>query len=826
MSANQEGNANTPQHAFRRGPEVESNATDHDAASLHTAQQADLESNENSYSTYGYKSSAASHDDRDRTSFDRVLSHPSRGSYISRANTARSTRSQVLSRRTSRLSRQSQIGRRAGVMGLSGIREDPEEAEEAAKHDEVLDLTQAAEDFVNLEPGTPQRKKTYLKVKDVKAVRKARDVLQYFLNLSVWTRCFIYWFPGACVLFLPLAMGVWVNHNASLGHVRIFWIFLWLLVAWSTIFLVYATIHLVPPIVSIVVGICYPKALSYVSIVEAMQFPIALVLIFLIMMITFARIITVEQNWAQIINNIIVSFLIASVVYCAERLVIHLTSRSFHRTQFSSRIRRSKQIVALLGDMLMYARKIYPPFSKQFEWEDSQLESANIFNKGMGKMNFVGKKNVQKALGRVNRGIYSAANVFKTTEGATQTERQESAKIVSEAIQDDVLCQVLAHRIWKSFVPPDEDFLTEDVLLDAMGEDKEATVVQLFDLLDEDGDRHLSLNETVKTLQDVLVERAAIYQSLRDMDTVIGKLHKALMFVVLLVSIIIIVGMLAPNVSTVLATFGSTMLALSFAFSATAQEFLNAIVFLFVKHPFDVGDLVNFNGDSNQFIVQEINLMYSTFAHIVSACVYQVPNSVLNTYGIYNMTRSGPQNDPVVLNVGMPDTSIEKINLFKEQLYQWLEENREDYFPNPYVECVSMPDLDKIQIFINVTYKDNFSDVLLFGRRRTKLLKYIGYLIGTIPLHITRREESYNHPSVPLMMHQPNYGSLNDEKKEKPEKKEVGKEDLSAGIPMDRYRMGFAVAEANSDPAQPILRPSADSQFEQHSYTASIRSRN
>jgi small-conductance mechanosensitive channel len=58
------------------------------------------------------------------------------------------------------------------------------------------------------------------------------------------------------------------------------------------------------------------------------------------------------------------------------------------------------------------------------------------------------------------------------------------------------------------------------------------------------------------------------------------------------------------------------------------QEVLGSIIFLFVKHPYDVGDRVQINKEF--YIVQEINLLSTVFMDSSSAYV-QAPNNILNT---------------------------------------------------------------------------------------------------------------------------------------------------------------------------------------------------
>lgn len=82
----------------------------------------------------------------------------------------------------------------------------------------------------------------------------------------------------------------------------------------------------------------------------------------------------------------------------------------------------------------------------------------------------------------------------------------------------------------------------------------------------------------------------------------------------------------------VLTSASSSVLALSWLFSGTAQEFLASLVFVFVKHPFDVGDRVDiYNTGTNRidtFYVKEIALMYTEFKR-PEGHVVQAPNSLL-----------------------------------------------------------------------------------------------------------------------------------------------------------------------------------------------------
>lgn len=78
-------------------------------------------------------------------------------------------------------------------------------------------------------------------------------------------------------------------------------------------------------------------------------------------------------------------------------------------------------------------------------------------------------------------------------------------------------------------------------------------------------------------------ERKSLARSMRDVDSAIGKLDDVLVAVVFIITIFIFISFLNTNFGTTLATAGTALLSLSFIFSATCQEILASILFLFYK---------------------------------------------------------------------------------------------------------------------------------------------------------------------------------------------------------------------------------------------------
>ena len=78
---------------------------------------------------------------------------------------------------------------------------------------------------------------------------------------------------------------------------------------------------------------------------------------------------------------------------------------------------------------------------------------------------------------------------------------------------------------------------------------------------------------------------------------------------------------------TLITGAGSLFLGLSWLIGGSLQEVLTSIIFLFVKHPYDVGDRIVV--DKVTYTVKEIRLL-STVMLDSNSCLVQAPNTVLS----------------------------------------------------------------------------------------------------------------------------------------------------------------------------------------------------
>ena len=102
---------------------------------------------------------------------------------------------------------------------------------------------------------------------------------------------------------------------------------------------------------------------------------------------------------------------------------------------------------------------------------------------------------------------------------------------------------------------------------------------------------------------------------------------------------------------------------------------MTSIIFLFIKHPYDVGDRVKV--DKDVYTVKEIRLLSTIFLGGDNALV-QAPNTVLNSKFLINFRRSPEMSEPFTFDVAY-ETSFEQIEALRGRMIAFLSNERRDY---------------------------------------------------------------------------------------------------------------------------------------------------
>lgn len=574
------------------------------------------------------------------------------------------------------------------------------------------------------------------------------------LNFSIVTRYFLYVLPLALLIAIPIIIGATAVRKATLAGVQITWFFTWIEIVWLGLWVSKLFAQALPWIFQFLCGIVSSGTRKYALILKALEIPISLVGWAGISVATFIPIMTrnpyamsnnqtARKDWQNTVQNILFAFLFSCVIFLVEKLIVQLISISYHRKQFDDKIKDSKRNIYLLSLLYDASRALFPAYCPEFLLEDNLInDSIDVKLKsshgggGSGSTTPMGIiQNVGANVGRVGDKITAAfGNVAQEITGKQVFNPTSAHSIVVEALEKTSSSEALARRIWMSFVVEGREALYHDDFVEVLGSERTETAEECFACLDRDGNGDISLDEMILTVCEFGRERHAIASSMHDVDQAIHVLDNLLMTVAFIIIVFIFVAFFNKNFTTTLATAGTALLSLSFVFAATCQEVLGSCIFLFVKHPFDVGDRVDIGDD--QLVVERISLLFTVFRRVKDHKTTQVPNIVLNTKWIENVTRSKAMREQVFLYVNF-DTTLEDIQLLKNEMSTFVvdKENNRDFQPNVDIEVTGIAEMNKLELKIEIRHKSNWSNEAVRASRRSKFMCALVLALRKVPIY-------------------------------------------------------------------------------------------
>ncbi|KAI9886920.1 MAG: hypothetical protein M1823_001289 [Watsoniomyces obsoletus] len=585
---------------------------------------------------------------------------------------------------------------------------------------------------------------------DERQVTKMGKFYEKILNFSVVTRYMVYVVPLSLLIAIPIIIGASVARPAEIGGVRIVWFFTWVEIVWLSLWVSKLFAQAVPVVFQFLCGIVSSGTRKYALVLAALEFPISLVGWAVASLATFIPLMTRNpdqrrlkqtntQRWQQVVNNVLAACLVSTLVFFAERLLVHMISVNYHRKQFDTKIKTSKRHVHLLSLLYDASRTLFPAYCSEFAEEDYLINdsvAAGTSTRGTHQRSGSATPlRLMHNVGRVGDKITAAFGTVASEIAGKQVFNPTSAhSVVVEALEKRKSSEALARRLWMSFVVEGKDALYQEDIVEVLGSDRRTEAEEAFAGIDRDGNGDISLEEMIMTVVEFGRERHSIATSLADVDQAIRALDKLLCTIVFIGIIFVFVAFLNSNFSTTLATAGAALLSLSFVFATTAQEVLGSCIFLFVKHPYDVGDRVDINNE--QLTVEHISLLFSIFKRVNTHKVVQIPHVVLNTNWIENISRSKAMREQIKLFISF-DTTMEDINALKNEMQAFVlsKENSREFLPEVEVEVVGIAEMNKLELLVEVKHKSNWSNETLRATRRSKFMCALVLALRRIPIY-------------------------------------------------------------------------------------------
>ncbi|CAN0925408.1 Mechanosensitive ion channel protein 4 [Linum grandiflorum] len=284
-------------------------------------------------------------------------------------------------------------------------------------------------------------------------------------------------------------------------------------------------------------------------------------------------------------------------------------------------------------------------------------------------------------------------------------------------IRSEYEAKAAARKIFQNVAKPGSRYIYFEDLLRFMEEDEATKAMSFFEGASES--QKISKSCLKNWVVNAFRDRRALALTLNDTKTAVNKLHRVVNVLVAILIIIIWLLMLGIATTKFLLFLSSQLVLVAFIFGNTCKTVFEAIVFLFVMHPFDVGDRCEIDGV--QMIVEEMNILTTIFLRFDNQKII-IPNSVLATKSIGNYYRSPDMGDGIEFFVHVA-TPTEKIAAVRQRINAYIENKKEHWYPSPLIILKEADGLNRVRIAIWPTHKMNHQDMGERYARRSLLIE-------------------------------------------------------------------------------------------------------
>jgi small-conductance mechanosensitive channel len=529
-------------------------------------------------------------------------------------------------------------------------------------------------------------------------------------GFSIITRYALYVLPIATLLVIPLALFDTIYKDARAGNIRLLGLFIWLEAVWIGLWVCKLLAKALPVIFQAACGLVSTGIRKYSLVLMALEIPLSLFLASIMNWATVPVICSFDQRhcgdkWVDTLHTICLATIAVAAVFLAEKFFVQLISINYHRKQYDRKIKDSKRLISILDMMYDASRQLSAPFSREFADLDYDIFDPDTsgIKKKLGQAGI--RTNVINDIGRARDKVTSAfGNIASEISGKTLFNPNSAHSIVIGALETRRASKALARRLWLSFVPEGKDVLLVEDIRDVLGPSQVEEADEIFNALDKDCNGDVSLDEMIMLVMEVGQERKNRASSMHDISQAIEVLDRMLVVVVFVAIAFIYAAFFSKTLASKTAQLWSVLTGLAFAIGGTVTEFLGCCIFLFVKHPYDVGDRVDI--DKTELIVEHISLMYSVFRRVDNDKTVQISHAVANTLWIENVSRSKAMKERITLGVSAATSSAD-IRALRIELEEFVRatDNARDYQSGIDVEVVGIGNLDHLDLMIEIRHK-------------------------------------------------------------------------------------------------------------------------
>ncbi|KAI4344579.1 hypothetical protein L6164_011787 [Bauhinia variegata] len=488
------------------------------------------------------------------------------------------------------------------------------------------------------------------------------------------------------------------------------------------------------------------KVLYFVyGLKKSVQAFIWLSLVLLAWGLLFNRGVKRSKQTTKILNHItraLASCLIGAAIWLLKTLLIKLLASSFQCTRFFDRIQES-----LFHQYILHTLS-GPPLMEMAEMVGKTASAGQLSfrtnrdNEGSKEevidVDKLKKMKQEKVSAWTMKGLINVirSSGLSTISNTLVSFDEDEGEQNDKEITSEWEAKAAAYRIFQNVAKPGNKYIDEEDLLRFMKREEVENVLPLFEGASETG--KIKRKSLKNWLLKVYLERKSLVHSLNDTKTAVDELDKLASVVVLVVIVIVWLLLMGFLTTKVLVFISSQLLLVVFIFGSTAKTVFEAIIFVFVMHPYDVGDRCVIDGV--QMVVEEMNILSTVFLRYDNEKIFY-PNSVLATKPISNFYRSPDMSDSVEFAVDV-STSIETIGALKARIKAYLESRPQHWRPGHSLIVKDIENVNKMKMALYINHTMNFQNYGDKVSRRSDLVLELKNIFEdlNIKYHLLPRE--------------------------------------------------------------------------------------
>lgn len=274
-----------------------------------------------------------------------------------------------------------------------------------------------------------------------------------------------------------------------------------------------------------------------------------------------------------------------------------------------------------------------------------------------------------------------------------------------------------------------------------------------FDIFDQDQDGTISKKEFRNTIVSIYADLRDLTKSIKTAGQALQKLDTILKIVFVLGLSLLVLTLFSINVTNMLTLTLSVVIGLNFMIGDLTKHFLSSLILLFVNHPFDIGDTIVVGlFEEGCYLkdiltVKQMNLMNTVFTRWNGQETY-VPNHMLaNAPFMTNLSRTVEQWEMIEFKVPsiVPESVLSDL---RKNIGAFLQTHDKFYYKIFDMHAIVAADMaesekniDELEFNLRVKCKPT-SDAQKRWVRHAKLLKFIKVTLTSI--HEVISKESIN----------------------------------------------------------------------------------